>query len=64
MTVYSDKEQAKPTFKRGYRSHPLCAFVDHGQVGTGEPLAIFLRPSNAGRNTAADHITRLKRVFK
>jgi hypothetical protein len=35
----------------------LCGFVDHGQAGTGEPLAIMLRPGNAGSNTAADHIT-------
>jgi hypothetical protein len=34
----------------------LCAFVDHGPEGTGEPLAIALRPGNAGSNTAADHI--------
>jgi len=35
----------------------LCAFVDHGQDGTGEPLHLMLRPGNAGSNTAADHIT-------
>ena len=45
-----------PTFKRGFGYHPLCAFVDHGQEGTGEPLALHLRPGNAGSNTAADHI--------
>jgi Transposase DDE domain group 1 len=33
----------------------LCAFVDHGAAGTGEPLAMLLRPGNAGSNTAADH---------
>ena len=55
VTAHSDKEQAAPTFKRGYGFHPLCAFVDHGPVGTGEPLAIALRPGNAGSNTAADH---------
>lgn len=37
--------------------HPLCAFVDHGAEGTGEPLSILLRPGNAGSNTAADHIS-------
>jgi hypothetical protein len=30
VTAHSDKEQARPTFKRGYGFHPLCAFVDHG----------------------------------
>ena len=57
VTAHSEKEQAAPTFKRGFGYHPLCAFLDHGQTGTGEPLAIQLRPGNAGSNTAADHIT-------
>jgi hypothetical protein len=55
VTAHSDKEQAAPNFKRGYGFHPLCAFADHGQGGSGEPLAILLRPGNAGSNTAADH---------
>jgi Transposase DDE domain group 1 len=55
VTAHSDKESAAPTFKRGYGFHPLCAFVDHGPTGTGEPLAMLLRPGNAGSNTAADH---------
>jgi DDE family transposase len=55
VTAHSDKQNAAPTFKRGYGFHPLCAFVDHGPTGTGEPLAIALRPGNAGSNTAADH---------
>lgn len=28
--------------------HPLWAFVDHGQDGTGEPAAVLLRAGNAG----------------
>lgn len=55
VTAHSEKESAAPTFKRGYGFHPLCAFVDHGPAGTGEPLAMALRPGNAGSNTAADH---------
>jgi hypothetical protein len=31
-------------------------FADHGPEGSGEPLAVMLRPGNAGSNTAADHI--------
>src|SRR5690625_1256055 len=57
INVHSEKEQAAPTFKRGFGYHPLCAFLDHGQAGTGEPLAIHLRPGNAGSNTASDHIS-------
>ena len=55
VTAHSDKESAAPTYKRGFGFHPLCAFADHGAAGTGEPLAILLRPGNAGSNTAADH---------
>ncbi|GAA4401730.1 hypothetical protein GCM10023147_41620 [Tsukamurella soli] len=56
ITAHSEKADAAPNFKRGFGFHPLCAFADHG---TGEPLAIVLRPGNAGSNTAADHITVL-----
>jgi hypothetical protein len=57
ITAHSDKEQAAPTFKRGFGFHPLWAFADHGGEGSGEPLAVQLRAGNAGSNTAADHIT-------
>jgi hypothetical protein len=57
VTAHSDKEQAAPTFKRGFGFHPLCVFVDHGTGGTGEPVAMLLRPGNSGSNTAADHVT-------
>ena len=53
VTSHSEKEQAAPTFKRGFGFHPLCAFVDHGAQGTGEPLAILLRAGNAGSNEPA-----------
>lgn len=56
VTAHSEKEQAAPTYKRGFGFHPLCAFVDHGGEGTGEPVAMLLRPGNAGSNTAADHV--------
>ncbi len=61
---HSEKEQARPTFKRGFGFHPLCVFVDHGADGTGEPLQVMLRPGNAGSNTAADHITVVKAALK
>jgi Transposase DDE domain group 1 len=44
VTSHSEKENAAPTFKRGVGFHPLCAFVDHGQPGTGEPLATNAAP--------------------
>jgi hypothetical protein len=49
---HSDKEQAAPTYKRGFGFHPLLAYLD----ATGEPLAAKLRPGNAGSGTAADHV--------
>lgn len=57
VTAHSEKEQAAPTYKKGFGFHPLTAFVDHGGAGTGEPVAMLLRPGNAGANTADDHIT-------
>jgi hypothetical protein len=57
VIAHSDKEDAAATWKRTYGHHPLTALVDHGQGGTGEPVAALLRPGNAGSNTAADHIT-------
>jgi len=51
VTAHSEKEGAAPTFKRGFRHHPLWAFVDHRPSGTGEPLAALLRPGNAGSST-------------
>lgn len=64
VTAHSDKEQAKPTFKKGFGFHPLCVFADHGPDGGGEPLAIMLRPGNAGSNTAVDHIAALRDAFQ
>jgi len=56
VTAHSEKEDAAPTFKRGFGHHPLTAFLDHGPEGSGEPLTFLLRPGNAGSNTATDHI--------
>ena len=64
VTSHSDKEAARPTFKRGFGHHPLWACADHGQHGTGEPLAVLLRPGNVGSNTAADHITVLRDALR
>ena len=63
VTSHSEKENAAPTFKRGFGFHPLCAFGDHGPDGTGEPLAILLRAGNAGSNTATDHIAVIKQAL-
>jgi hypothetical protein len=59
VAAHSDKEGAEPTYKRGYGFHPMCAFVDHGQHGTGETLAVDLRPGRASAGDSADHIATL-----
>lgn len=56
VIAHSDKQDAKPTWKKSFGHHPLMGFVDHGSGGSGEPVAGLLRPGNAGSNTAADHI--------
>jgi hypothetical protein len=56
VIAHSEKEQAAPTWKKTFGHHPMTAWADHGETGNGEPLAIVLRPGNAGSNTAADHI--------
>ena len=55
VNVHSEKEQAGPTYKRGFGYHPLLVFCDE----TSEALAGKLRPGGAGANTAADHIELL-----
>jgi hypothetical protein len=59
VICHSDKECASKTWKRTYGFHPLMCFLD----ATGEALAGFLRPGNAGSNTAADHITVLDQAL-
>jgi hypothetical protein len=45
VTTHSEKQNAAPNFKRGFGFHPLCAFVDHGPGGAGEPVAmLFVAP--------------------
>jgi hypothetical protein len=63
ITAHSDKEAAAATFKKTFGFHPLCAFADHGPHGTGESLAMLLRPGNAGSNTATDHVTLTKQAL-
>jgi hypothetical protein len=63
VTAHSEKELAAPTFKRGFGFHPLFAFVDHGEDGSGETVAGMLRTGSAGANCAADHITVLDQAL-
>ena len=46
VTAHSEKQDAKPTYKRGFGCHPLLCVLDE----TGEALAAINRPGNAGAN--------------
>jgi hypothetical protein len=59
VNSHSDKQDAAPNYKGGYGFHPLGAWCDN----TSEPLAIALRPGNAGANDAHDHCNLLDRVL-
>jgi hypothetical protein len=59
LISHSDKEKATKTWKKTFGHHPLLGFVDHGDGGTGEPVAGLLRAGSAGSNTAKDHIVVL-----
>lgn len=59
ITAHSDKEHATPTHKRGFGFAPMCAFVDHGEYGTGETLIAQLRPGSASPWNKTDHIQTL-----
>ena len=59
ITAHSDKEHASPTHKRGFGFAPMCAFVDHGEYGTGETLVAQLRPGSASPWNKQDHIEAL-----
>jgi len=62
VEAHSDKQGAAPTYKHGYGFHPLGCWLDRGD-GTGEALAMILRPGNAGSNTAADYVKVLAMVL-
>ena len=59
LDVHSEKQDAAPTYKHGYGFHPLGAWCDT----TREPLALMLRPGNAGANDADDHLELLDQAI-
>ena len=56
LVAHSEKQDATPTYKRTFGHAPLLAYLDHGEGGTGEPLAVKLRPGRANANDTADNI--------
>ena len=59
VTAFSDKQDARPTYKGGFGFHPLGAWCDT----TGEPLGAIFRSGNAGANDADDHLELLDQVI-
>ena len=59
LNVHSEKQDACPTYKKGFGFHPIGAWCDT----TGEPLGAILRPGNAGANDADDHLELLDQVI-
>lgn len=55
LDAHSDKQDATPTYKRGFGFYPILAYLD----ATAEALAGLLRPGRAGSNNAADHLAVL-----
>ena len=64
VTAHSDKEGAEATHKKSYGFAPMCAFVDHGEHGTGETLALDLRPGKASPFSSVDHIAVLQSALQ
>ena len=61
VTAHSEKEQAAPTFKRGFGFHPLWAFArPRPRRAPVSRWSFLLRAGNAGSNTADDHIAVIK----
>jgi hypothetical protein len=48
VIAHSEKCQAAPTWKKTFGFHPMTTWADHGQDGSGEPLAIMLRSETPG----------------
>jgi len=59
QTSYSEKQDAAPTYKKGFGVFPLGVWCDT----TNEPLAAMLRPGNTGANDADDHVELLYRAL-
>ncbi len=59
VTAHSEKEDAAPTYKRGFGFNPLAVWCDT----TTEPLAAMLRPGNAAPNDTDDHLELLEQAM-
>ena len=60
VNVSSEKEDAAPTYKRGFGFNPLAVWCDN----TKEPLGAMLRPGNAAPGNTDDHLELLEQVVR
>lgn len=60
VAAESDKDLAAATWKKGWGFHPILVTCDN----TGELLVVWLRPGDAGSNTATDHISVLRAAVR
>ena len=58
LTAFSEKQDAAPTWKKGFGFHPLLCYLDRPEVSGGEALAGLLRPGNAG--SVRHEVTRVE----
>ena len=64
IQAHSDKQGTTGTYKGGNGFAPMILPADYGTGnGTGETLAILLRPGNKGANSAKDHIEALSQAL-
>ena len=59
VNSYSEKQEATPTYKKGFGFFPLGVWCDT----THEPLEAMLRAGNTGANDADDHIELFDRAL-
>jgi Transposase DDE domain group 1 len=59
VNAYSEKQDATPTYKKGFGFFPLGVWCDT----TNEPPAAMLRPGRAGADDADDHTTLLDQAL-
>jgi hypothetical protein len=49
VIAHSQKEQAAPTWKKTFGHHPMTAWADHGQAGSGDRWPSCCEPGTPGR---------------
>ncbi|WP_408056818.1 hypothetical protein [Streptomyces huasconensis] len=56
--AHSEKQDTTAPRKKTFGHRPLVAFADHGQAGSGEPVAALLRPQRRLQHRRGPHRNR------